>query len=690
VTRMRWAHLMCASALFTFVPSSLWAGVKVGEKASSIIGLLDLHGNARTLSDYRAAKLRVLVFLGTECPVANVYLPILLEMEKEWRPSNVQFLAVYPHATETIDEIASHAYDRDIPFPVLKDLNAELAESLGVEKVPTVCVIDGEDKLRYRGRIDDQIGVATRRAKATREDLKEAIKELLANKEVTTPETLADGCLIAKEKPHHAAEKVTFSKDVARILQQRCEECHRAGRIGPFQLANYQDAVDWSKEIRRVVDQRRMPPWHADERFGHFRNDKRLSQNEIDTVLAWIDGGHEKGDDSDLPAPMTWVEGWQMGQPDVVLTMPRPQQVPATGVVPYRYIVVPTNFTEDKWVVGAEAKAGNPEVVHHIIIYLLSPENVNPFQEENGEMSVLTEWAPGDGPFLASPGTALRVPKGSTLLMEMHYTPNGKAQTDQSRVGVKFTDKVPDRMVRANLFANNKIHIPAHDPHHREEKVFVFEEDARVIAFLPHMHWRGKHFEYIAYYPDGREERILSVPRWDFNWQTGYWLEEPLRMPKGTKVRAIAHWDNSVYNIANPDPEKDVIWGLQTWDEMMVGWMYYVFEKPDAADTVAAMKEKDLTLPSAGMFRVMDRNKDGWVGGKEIPRSFRPMLEEIGLDLEQGLDPVSYDFIYGIIVNGMKRGPHGTPDLSDDASAKSSAASPLAPTTSEKVDATVR
>lgn len=681
---------LCAGALTICDSSPLRAGVKVGEKASSIIGLLDLHGNSRTLADYRPAKLRVLVFLGTECPVANVYLPVLMNMEKELRFSDVQFLAVYPHATETIDEIAAHSYDRNIPFPVLKDLNAELAESLGVEKVPTVCVIDGEDKLRYRGRIDDQIGISTRRPKATRDDLKEAIKELLSNKEVTTSETLADGCLIVKERPKGNESKVTFAKDVSRILQHRCEECHRAGRIGPFKLASYEDAVDWSKEIRRVVDQRRMPPWHADERFGHFRNDRRLSQKEIDTILAWIDGGHEKGDDRDLPAPMTWVEGWQMGEPDIVLTMPRPQQVPATGVVPYRYIVVPTNFTEDKWIVGAEAKPGNPEVVHHIIIYVLSPEKVNPFDADDGEMSVLTEWAPGDGPFTAAPGTALRIPKGATLLMEMHYTPNGKEQTDQSRVGVKFTDRAPDRIVRANLFANELIRIPANDPHHREEKVFEFAEDARVIAFLPHMHWRGKHFEYIAYFPDGREERLLSVPRWDFNWQTGYWLKEPLRLPKGTKIRAIAHWDNSRYNIANPDPSKEVIWGLQTWEEMMVGWMYYVFEKPDAADTVAARKGKDYKLRSAGMFRVMDRNKDGWVGGKEIPPSFRPMLEGIGIDLEQGLDPVSYDFIYGIIVDGMKRGPHHEQNLPTHESTKSVTPASDESASASKADGTVR
>ena len=655
MTRFICAHLVLASALGLVAPADLWARAAVGDKVTSLIGLLDLHGNSRTLGDYRSAKIRVLVFLGTECPVANVYLPTILTMEKDLRGKEVQFLAIYPHATESIDEVAAHAYDRGVPFPVLKDIGAALASDLGVEKVPTVCVLDQEDKLRYRGRIDDQIGVGTRRPKPTRSDLQESIDQILAGKEVTVPETLADGCLIVKERKSTVSHDVTYTKDVAKILQTRCEECHRPGRIGPFTLSSYQDAVDWSKQIRRVVDQRQMPPWHADVRYGHFKNDRRMSPEEIETVLAWIDGGMTKGDDKDLPDPVAWTEGWQMGKPDVVLTMPRPQEVPATGVVPYRYILVPTNFTEEKWVIAAEGKAGNPAVVHHIIIYILSPEQINPFREDDGgEMTVLTEWAPGDGPFRAAPGTALRVPKGATLLMEMHYTPNGKAQTDQSMVGIKFTEQPPERLVRANLFANEFIHIPANDGHHREEREYTFNEDARILAFLPHMHWRGKHFEYIAYYPDGREERILNVPRWDFNWQTGYWMNDPLRVPKGTKIRAIAHWDNSRNNIANPAPDKDVYWGLQTWDEMMVGWMYYVHEKPDGAETIAAHADKEIKLASAGLFKVMDRDKNGWVAGKEIPGTFRPMLDQIGMDLTQGLDPVGYEFIYQLVMEGFK------------------------------------
>lgn len=635
-----------------------YAGAKIGDAITQPVGFVDMRGNTRSLADYASSKIRVVCFLATECPVANAYLPILVEMEKNLRGQGVQFLGIFPQASDSVDQIASHTYDRQVPFPVFKDQAGALAQSLGIDRVPTICVVDQENKLRYRGRVDDQIGVGTRRPKASSRDLDSAISALLEGKTIARAETLADGCKLSPTANLSVDGEINYAQHVASILQENCEECHRAGRIGPFTLASYQDAVEWSAPIKEVLLNRQMPPWHADQKFGAFHNNRSLTDKERDTILRWIDTGKAKGNDSDLPPAKVWADDWEMGKPDLVLKLPRPQTVPATGVVPYRYIVVPTNFTEDKWVVAAEGKPGNPAVVHHIIVYLMSPDKPDPFREGDGEMNVLTEWAPGNGPVMASPGTAMRVPAGATLLIEMHYTPNGKETTDQSMVGMKFTDNPPERIIRANLFANESIVIPARDPHHPESEDYTFQEDCRILAFLPHMHWRGKHFEYVALYPDGKTERLLSVPRWDFNWQTGYWFTEPLRVPKGTTIRATATWDNSANNKANPDPEKNVYWGLQTWEEMMVGWMYYVREVPDAPPSTTAKNSKPKKLSSAGMFRVMDRDKNGWVAGKEIPPQFRPLLSDIGIDLEQGLDPVSYEFIYQIIMTGIKRGPH--------------------------------
>jgi hypothetical protein len=631
-----------------------FAACPIGAKIPDSVSMVDLRGNARTLADYASAKLRVVAFIAAECPVANLYVPVLVEMEKSYRAQGVQFLAVYPQANDSVDEIAVHGYDRGIPFPILKDRDAYLADELGIKRVPTVCVIDQKGMLRYRGRIDDQVGVGTRRPKATKSELRDAIDSLLRDQDPAVTQTNVDGCIIQKDSAPLIDGEVTFTKDVAKILQNKCEECHRPGRIGPFTLSSYDDAFDWADQIKEVVINRQMPPWHADERFGHFLNDRRLTDQERQTLLTWVDTGKKKGNDADLPPAKEWVEGWEMGKPDVVLTIPQPQSIPASGVVPYRYIIVPTGFTEDKWVVAAEGKPGNPAIVHHIIVYLMSPEKPDPFREGDGEMNVLTEWAPGNGPVQAAPGTALRVPKGATLLLEMHYTPNGTEQTDQSMVGIRFSPNPPERIIRANLFANELIRIPARDPHHRESRLYTFREDSRILALLPHMHWRGKHFEYIATYPDGKKERLLSVPRWDFNWQTGYWFREPIRVPKGTTVEAIATWDNSANNLANPDPNRDVTWGLQTWEEMMVGWMYYVRETPDTDEIAAAKNDRPIKLSSAGMFRIMDRDKNGWVAGKEIPPQFRPMLEQLGIDLRQGLDPVAYEFIYRIVMSAMK------------------------------------
>ncbi|MBY0588491.1 redoxin family protein, partial [bacterium] len=325
------------------------AAVKVGEPADESVRLVDLRGNSKTLADYRSAKIRVVAFLSTECPVANVYVPILVDLEKSLRSSGVQFLAVYPQAKDSVDLIAAHAYDRQIPFPVLKDHQGKLAAGLGVERVPTVGVLDDKGILVYRGRIDDQIGVGTRRPTATKQELRTAIQSLLDGNPIDVAESSVDGCLIQRDLRSSVSGEITFAKDVAIILQNKCEECHRPGRIGPFSLSNYNDAVQWADQIKEAVNNRQMPPWHADDRFGHFLNDRRLTSSERDTLLAWIDTGKQKGNDADLPPAKTWIEGWEMGKPDVVFKIPRPQTVPASGVVPYRYLVVPTGFTEDKW-----------------------------------------------------------------------------------------------------------------------------------------------------------------------------------------------------------------------------------------------------------------------------------------------------------------------------------------------------
>jgi mono/diheme cytochrome c family protein len=386
----------------------------------------------------------------------------------------------------------------------------------------------------------------------------------------------------SKPEDNHKAT-VTFAKDISRILQNRCQTCHHAGTAAPFTLATYKDAVHWADTIREVVTQNRMPPWHADPHFGTFSNDRRLTDQEKAAILAWIDGGKPMGDKADLPAPRKFADGWVVGQPDVVFDLPEEQTVPATGVVPYLYFVTPTHFKEDVWVQAAEARPGNRAVVHHIVVSYRDPklggrETARGF----GDGLVVGE-APGDLPLFLPPGMAIKIPAGAELVWQMHYTPNGKPAKDKSQIGLVFYKgkEPPTRIAHTRGAVNASFAIPAGASNYKVESEWVAPRDLLLLSFMPHMHLRGKDFQYVAEYPDGRSEILLNVPRYDFAWQTSYRLAKPVLLPKGTKVHCTAHFDNSKGNPANPDATKSVTWGDQTWEEMMIGWFDYVWQQPE-------------------------------------------------------------------------------------------------------------
>jgi len=604
--------------------------VALGGKVPNSNSLRDLRGNRRALHDFKSHKAIVLFFVGAECPVSNLYFPEVVALEKKYREKEVQFLAVYPNEHEDLDQIAGHAYDRDPAFPTLKDAGQRLADSLGVKRVPTVVVLDGDFSLRYRGRVDDRYGVAAKKPKAGRDDLVSALDEVIGGKKVSIAETEADGCLLDRPVKPKEATKVTYAKDVAPLLQKHCQACHRPDQAAPFSLVSYDNAVRHARMIKEVTTQRRMPPWHADPRYGKFSNDRRLTKDEIRVLAEWVDGGMPKGDDKDLPKPAIFPKGWVHGKPDLVLTMPHEFEVPATGVLPYKNYVVDTGFTEDKWVRVAEAKPGTPSVVHHVVVYIQDKDQRAPVRAD-GSLSVLVGWAPGDLGLVCDANTAVRVPKGSKLRMEMHYTPNGTVTKDRSSVGLTFAKSPPKFEMFMNEFANMGINVPAHDPHYKAEAAMRLPADARLLSFVPHMHWRGKDYRYEIIYPGGKRETILSVPRWDFNWQNVYRFEEPLKLPKGAKLHAVAHWDNSKNNLLNPAPEKKVPFGLQTWDEMMVGWACYVWERPETAAELA----KNPPSRAEQLFDRLDVNADDFITPDEIPERMRPFIALSGLKLPE-------------------------------------------------------
>jgi hypothetical protein len=378
-------------------------------------------------------------------------------------------------------------------------------------------------------------------------------------------------------------ESVTFTKDILPIMQERCQECHRPGQIGPFSLMNYRQVRGWSKMIQEVTNERRMPPWSADADLGVFKNDRSLKPEELAKLNAWIENGMPQGDPADAPEPVQWNDEWRIGTPDVIFDMPEEVTIEATGVVPYKFYRTPTNFTEDKYIKAMEAKAGNPKVVHHILMFVLPPGAEGRFRGDDAAVSefqgigngFLTGFAPGTIPVMFEGGEGIIIPAGSSLLWQMHYTPTGKVETDRSQFGMIFSDTKPETLILEGGIMAPNIQIPPHAEHYVLTEENVVPRNAWLRSMTPHSHYRGKSWFYELELPDGSVKPLMNVSKYDFNWQITYELAEPVYMPKGSKLRATAVYDNSANNPYNPDPDKLVTWGDQTWEEMMIGFFSF-------------------------------------------------------------------------------------------------------------------
>ncbi len=553
----------------------------LGRKIDSFT-LKDSAGKAWSLEAHKDAKAIVIVFLGTECPINNAYLPRLADFHKTFGSRGVALIAINANQQDIPRRMAEHAAKNQLPFPVLKDAANIVADRFGAERTPEAFVLDAERVIRYRGRIDDQFGVGFKRPKPTRDDLAEAVDEVLAGKAVTRPETAVAGCFIARvNKVSEAPAKVTFTQHVAPLLQQHCQECHRPGQIGPMPLLTYDDAAAWSETIREVIAERRMPPWHADPAHGSFANNRRLPDQDRDTLLAWVAQGCAQGPATAMPPPRSFPEGWTIGKPDLILSMKEAVKVPATapdGGIRYQYIIVPTNFDEDKWIQAAEVHPGSREVVHHIIVYTRELNRPRGQRTPDGiGDGMLVAYAPGDQPAIFPPGSAKKIPKGRNLIFQMHYTPDGTERLDRSSVGLIFAKETPKLEARTRSIAQQRFMIPPGTANHEVTSAMTFEQDVLLLSLFPHMHLRGKDFNYRVVYPDGKTDTLLNVPRYDFGWQTIYRLKKPMTLPKGSRIECTAHFDNSKDNPNNPNPALPIFWGEQTWEEMMIGFVDYCY-----------------------------------------------------------------------------------------------------------------
>jgi peroxiredoxin len=540
--------------------------------------LRDSAGKVVASEDFKDAKALVLVFIGTQCPVNNAYMPRLVELDGQFAKDGVRLIGVNSNEHDNAADIRDHVKQFKLTFPVLRDEGQRLADKLGVQRTPEAVVVDPKGVIHYRGRIDDQFGIGFQRPAAKATDLVDAVAALLAGKEMTElDKNPASGCRITRAPRPSGDGKVTYAKEISRIVQNRCQECHRPGQIGPMPLLTYDDVSSWAGMIQEVVKDNRMPPWHADPKFGKFNNDRSLPSVERQALLSWIDAGCPPGNDADLPKPKTFVEGWSIGTPDAVFEMPKAYSIPAKAPekgIPYQHFVVPTNFKEDVWIQAAEAKPGNRAVVHHIIVFIMEGRKTAPIGDGIGK-GMLVAYAPGDIGSVYPAQSAKRIPKGSSLLFQMHYTPNGTAHTDRSKVGFVFAKEPPTHEVATRGVAQQTILLWPNKDDQKVAANSTFKDDVLVWALMPHMHLRGKSFQFEAQYPDGKKETLLSVPRYDFAWQAAYRLAQPLALPAGSKILCSATFDNSSNNLNNPDPTKFVRWGDQTWEEMMIGFVDY-------------------------------------------------------------------------------------------------------------------
>jgi len=400
----------------------------------------------------------------------------------------------------------------------------------------------------------------------------------------------------------------TYTRDVAPILYKNCVACHRAGEIAPMSLMTYAEVRPWARTIRQATAQGIMPPWHAAAPAGTFENERRLTDVEKDVIARWVAAGAPQGDPKDLPSPPHFTEGWQIGKPDVVFEMPEEYAVPASGTIEYEYFYIPTNFTEPKWLQAIEVRPGNRELVHHVLAFYQAPPDgprmapalkfipehmklperkrgSRPPQKPVGPSRIIATYAPGTNPQVFRPGTALRLAPGGVLELQMHYTANGKAGTDRTRVGMIFAKEPPQHELRAGQFMNATVSIPPGASSHQVDTEVELVQDVTLWGVFPHTHVRGNKWEYKLAMPDGTVKPLLSVPNYDFNWQTYYMFKEPLSLPKGARILSSAWYDNSDKNPSNPDPKAEVKWGDQTWEEMQYTGILYTVKNPLPATT---------------------------------------------------------------------------------------------------------
>lgn len=589
-----------------------------------------VEGGIVELTEKPQQKVTVVCFLGAECPLARLYGPKLNQMAAAYESQGVRFIGVNSNQQDSLEDVQKYVKRYEIRFPLAKDYNNKVADQFKAVRTPEVFVLDEQLNVKYRGRLDNQYLPGISRAETTSHDLKSALDQVLAGKPVEVASTKPNGCFIGRVKQAEVTTSLTFCKEVAAVLNRHCVECHRKGEIGPFGLTDYDEVRGWADTMLETIDDGRMPPWHASPKYGHYANARFMSEAEKQILRDWVAGGMPFGDVKNMPKPPTFRDGWHLPQvPETVYEMRKqPFVVPKEGVVEYQYFVVDPGFKEDKWITGAQVLPGNRSVVHHAIVFIRPPDGSN-FRG----IGWLTAYVPGQRINMLPPGRGRKVPAGSKLVFQMHYTPTGSVEEDISKIGLIFAkDEEITHEVFTLIGIDQEFEIPPNtNDFPVSAKVHRIPPQAELLAIAPHMHLRGKSFRLFMKQKE-KSEILLDVPNYDFNWQHIYELSKPMKLDAVDSLEFTVKFDNSEENPFNPDPNEYVTWGDQTWEEMAIAF-FEVAEprkkKTDAKPKAKKPKKSKATLEAeekqrvdklvAAFIKRFDKNEDGQVDLDEVP-----------------------------------------------------------------------
>jgi peroxiredoxin len=680
-----WAAAAVSGGVLVFAMGAVGLSAQAGGEVATVAAALkadnfrltDQNLDSHELHRLKDAKAVVLITHGNGCPVVRNFGTDLKALRAQYEPQGVEFLMLNSNLQDNRDAVRAEAKEYGFDLPILMDEHQLVGEQLGVTRTAEMFVLDPKTwKVMYRGPINDRVTYERQRASATKTWGADAIKAVMTGQAPAVREEQSVGCLIdfpqRAQKVQHT--KISYAREIAPILEQKCISCHQKGGIGPMSFTSYEQVKGFSPMIREVLRTQRMPPYHADPHIGAFSDDKRLSKDQIKTLVHWIEAGAPRGEGVD-PLKMARHEApdWPLGKPDLVLKIPA-YKIPASGIVDYQRPVVANPLTEGKWLKASTVKVKERQAVHHILTGYMKEMPKDGVGRESQWGASVGGYAVGSESVISPKDIGVFVPPGGAIGFQNHYTPFGKEVTEESEIALYFykDNEKPKMVMRDAAIADFSITIPPGVERHHEVAYYTFPKEALLYSAFPHAHYRGHSSNVILRTPDGKEKMLLSVPKYDFNWQRHYNFKEPIKIPAGSKLIVNYWYDNSQRNPANPAPEKTVLWGDQSFEEMLFTNIRYRWID-ETSDKMELGEQYDKQMMATRMLGILDDNVDGLIQQAELKgpmERLKPMFGVADANKDGGIDAAEFDKVQAM----MQRPQRASTRQGDTAAAAPAAA----------------